>query len=683
MIGQLQPIQGHNESVRSIEFSRDGALLAGSFHRTIVLYDITTATPRVIQRLAGNEGPILAFVFSSDGTRIVSGSSDGTVRLWAVETGEPIGEPLRGELECRSIAFASDDSRIIAMGARMAIVEGAQEFDAIAQSWDISAPGHPSTIRTFSGHEGRVLSMNLSPDGAYMVTAGSDQTIRLWQADTGIPINKPFRGHTSEVLVAKFSPDGTRLISGSADRTVRIWDVNTGSPIGQPFDGHSGEVGAIVVVPGGTWVVSGSDDSSIRLWDADTVLEPRPPVDAHSASVCSVTFSTESDFVLSGSEDGSVRGWDVKTGALKDTLTVDHKAPVLSVACSPDNRRYAAATRNGTFLVGDIHSGPRLGEPMIGAKHQDAVLSVAFSYEGSFLTTSSLDRTIRTWDPDTRTLEAIGQPLTYHQNSVTEVALARTGNDHLIVSASGDMTVRLCNLGTAAVAPLTLSGHDSSVLSIASSPNGECIISGSYDKTIRVWDGCTGNMLICITGHMGPVRSVALFQSPDGTRIIASGSDDKTVRLWEANSGNPLGPPLEGHGGPVLSVCFSPNGKYVASGSANGEIRLWDIKSKWAPCINGGSGSDGSIQPSQDDYANEPNSWCLEADGWVTDRGRLLFWVSQAHHPHLDYFFRTSSHPCSLILSNSFLYGVESWDLAVGNEWQTCFNVNQNLLQAL
>ncbi|KEP45164.1 WD40-repeat protein (notchless protein), related protein, partial [Rhizoctonia solani 123E] len=172
--------------------------------------------------------------------------------------------------------------------------------------------------------------------------------------------------------------------------------------------------------------------------------------------------------------------------------------------------------------------------------HSDAVLSVAFSDDGSRLITSSYDRTI----------------------------------------SSGDRTVRIYDLKTAELVAPAFSGHESSVLSIACSLNGDCIVSGSYDKTIRVWDGYTSNEIIPpITGHNGPVRSVALFNSPNGTRIIASGSDDRTVRLWVTNTGAPLGPPLKGHTSSVLSVSFSQNGKYVVSGSADGEIRVWDIKS--------------------------------------------------------------------------------------------------------
>ncbi|KAJ1300014.1 hypothetical protein OPQ81_011848 [Rhizoctonia solani] len=676
------PTKTHKTSVLSMKFSRDGMRLAsGSSDHTICLYDVTTTGIEINHTLIGHQAPIFALEFTSDGACIASGSGDGTVRLWNPETGVSIGEPLRGELKIQSIAFSSDDSHVIALGTRTTATKGVRKFEAIIQTWDLWAPTHPSTVQSLSGHHGAILSADLSPDGTRIVTAGSDHKIRIWQADTGTPIGQAFKAHRGEVLAVKFSFGGSRIISGSVDGTIRVWDVHTGFAIGEPFEGHSGAVGTIVPIPGDTRIVSGSDDATIRVWDAG------PPT--HSDSICSVTFSPNGDLVFSGSEDKTMRVWDVRTGNLVG-MSIYNDA-ILAVAWSPDNKHYATGSRDATIRVGDIHPGPRFGESSVCRKHDKAVQSIAFSADGTLLVTGSEDRSVKAWDPSERPPRVVDESFAKHIGPVTAVALGRRDDAHLVVSGSGDTTIGLhcTSIPTQSESLRTESefrfpGHEKSILSVACSSSGDCIVSGSYDQTIRVWHRRPGARSIePICGHSKAVRSVALFELPNDIRIIASGSDDTTVRLWNADTGGEIDI-LKGHTEPVWSVAFSRDGKYIVSGSKNGEIRMWDIESRWPPAaVNAGPGSvspqpdDGRRQPPKDNDAGRMSSWTFHGDGWIKEGNRLLFWVPKVHHNHLNRLFNMSGGPCSLTISKDFSYGIESWDLAVGEDWTSCFNAGQ------
>ena len=81
--------------------------------------------------------------------------------------------------------------------------------------------------------------MVFSPDGHRLATANNDNTVRLWNADTGQPVGEPLKGHTGPVRAAVFSPDGHRLASGGDDGTVRLWNVDTGQRIGEPLKGQT------------------------------------------------------------------------------------------------------------------------------------------------------------------------------------------------------------------------------------------------------------------------------------------------------------------------------------------------------------------------------------------------------------------------------------------------------------
>jgi WD40 repeat protein len=107
-----------------------------------------------------------------------------------------------------------------------------------------------------------------SPDGRLVVSSSNDKTVRLWDADAGLPIGRPMIGATDAVSSVVFSPDGHHLISGSQDDTLRMWDAKTGKPIGQPIAGHTEAVNSVAFSQDGHRVVSSSDDGKLRLWPA-------------------------------------------------------------------------------------------------------------------------------------------------------------------------------------------------------------------------------------------------------------------------------------------------------------------------------------------------------------------------------------------------------------------------------
>jgi WD40 repeat protein len=159
--------------------------------------------------LQGHEGWVSSVTFSPDGTRLVSGSDDTTIRLWDTATGEE--------------------------------------------------------LKTLRGHEGVVRSVTFSPDGTRLASGGYDTTIRLWDTTTGEEVNT-FRGHEAYVVSVAFNPDGTRLVSGSNDRTVRLWDTTTGEAL-TTLRGHDAWVNSVTFNSDGTRLASASGDTTIRLWD--------------------------------------------------------------------------------------------------------------------------------------------------------------------------------------------------------------------------------------------------------------------------------------------------------------------------------------------------------------------------------------------------------------------------------
>ncbi|CAG7852040.1 Ribosome assembly protein 4 {ECO:0000303/PubMed:16221974} AltName: Full=Notchless protein homolog 1 {ECO:0000250/UniProtKB:Q9VPR4}; AltName: Full=Ribosome biogenesis factor RSA4 {ECO:0000303/PubMed:19737519} [Serendipita indica DSM 11827] len=427
--------------------------------------------------------------------------------------------------------------------------------------------GLPEALR---GHTSRVTAIAFSPDGSRIVSGSDDETIRLWDAETGQSLGEPFRGHTNSVTAVAFSPDGSRIVSGSWDNTIRLWNAETGQSLGDPLRGHTNSVTAVAFSPDGSRIVSGSDDKTIRLWNAETGQSLGDPLRGHTNSVTAVAFSPDGSRIVSGSWDNTIRLWNAETGqSLGDPLR-GHTNWVTAVAFSPDGSRIVSGSWDKTIRLWNAETGQSLGDPLRG--HTDSVTAVAFSPDGSRIVSGSWDNTIRLWNAETG--QSLGDPLRGHTNSVRAVAFSPDGSR--IVSGSWDKTIRLWNAETGQSLGDPLRGHTDSVTAVAFSPDGSRIVSGSWDNTIRLWNAETGQSLgDPLRGHTNSVRAVAF--SPDGSRIV-SGSADHTIRLWNAETGQSLGDPLRGHTNWVTAVAFSPDGSRIVSGSDDKTIRLWNAE---------------------------------------------------------------------------------------------------------
>ncbi|KAI5118071.1 hypothetical protein M0805_003660 [Coniferiporia weirii] len=455
------------------------------------------------------------------------------------------------------VAYSPDGSHVVSGSG-----------DNTLRIWDAQT-GNP-VGGPLTGHSGSVNSVAYSPDGIHIVSGSADNTLRIWDSQTGSAMGEPLTGHSDWVRSVAYSPDGRRIVSGSGDKTLRIWDAQTGSTVGEPLTGHSDWIRSITYSPDGRHIVSGSDDYTLRIWDAQTGCTVGEPLTGHSGAVLSVAYSSDGIHIVSGSADNTLRIWDTQTGNPMGESLTGHLGSVYSVAYSPNGRHIVSGSADNTLRIWDAQTSNAVGEPLTG--HSDWIRSVAYSPDGRHIVSGSDDNTLRIWDAQTG--NSVGEPLTDHSGYVRSVAYSLDGRH--IVSGSDDNTLRIWDTQTGSPVGEPLRGHLGSVYSVAYSPDGRHIVSGSDDNTLRIWDSKTGSSMgEPLTGHSGIVLSVAY--SPDGRHIV-SGSDDYTLRIWDAQTGCTVGEPLTGHSGAVLSVAYSPDGRHIVSGSADNTLRIWDAQ---------------------------------------------------------------------------------------------------------
>ena len=169
----------------------------------------------------GHASTVLSVGCSPNGTRVVTGSQDKTIRIWDVESGSVVGEPL-------------------------------------------------------TGHTSSVDSVAYSPDGRRIISGSYDRTIRIWDAETGALVGNPLYGHTDSVRSVACASNGRHIISGSNDSTIRIWDFEANTEAGKPNETNTYPVQSVNYSSDGQNTASGPYDGTTHVWDALPYVSIRP-----------------------------------------------------------------------------------------------------------------------------------------------------------------------------------------------------------------------------------------------------------------------------------------------------------------------------------------------------------------------------------------------------------------------
>ncbi|HTU22081.1 MAG TPA: PA14 domain-containing protein [Gemmataceae bacterium] len=457
------------------------------------------------------------------------------------------------------VAFSPEGKRALSAGS-----------DNTVRLWDVASG---ETIHTLRGHSQMVWSVAFSPDGKRGVSAAYDNTVRVWDLDKGEEI-QIFRGHGQPVRRAVFTPDGKQVISAGWDRTVRLWNVEDGSEI-RTYPGN--QIYWMALSPDGKRMLCTGSDRDIHCWDVASGNELEQ-YKGNTAHVYASTFSPDGQLVAAGGWDRVVRIWGKSSPAEPLHSLKGHTSQVNAVAFTPDGRRLLSASADQTIRLWDVATGTELGR-FYGPKGCK-ISRVAVSPDGRFFVSGGSDHQMHLWrlpppdvlagKPDAPVGEV--QAFTGHTANVRRVAFSFDGRH--ILSAGYDKTARLWKTATGDE-ELVFKRHEGSVVTVAFLPDGLRAVSAGRHRVIRLWSWRDGQEIRDLKGDTKGVTYLAV--SPDGRRVV-SGGGDSTVLVWDLETGE-VQQRLEGNRPYVECVSFSPDGRWVAVGCARGAIRLWDIES--------------------------------------------------------------------------------------------------------
>ncbi len=333
----LGAASGHSGEVSACAWSPDGTqLLSGSKDQTLKVWDARTG--EVLRTFAGHSDLILACGWSPDGTQLLSGSLDHTLKVWDARTGQEL-RTLAGHGSAVSSCGWSPDGTQLLAGL----------WDTTLKVWDARTG---EELRTLAGHGDSVFACGWSPDGTQLLS-GSWDTLKVWDARTGEEL-RTLAGHGSPVDACAWSPDGTQLLSGSWDNALKVWDARTGQEV-RTLAGHGSPVDACAWSPDGTLLLSGSLDHTLKVWDARTGQDLRT-LAGHRNRVNACVWSPDGTLLLSGSDDNTLKVWDARTGQELRTLA-GHGDSVSACAWSPDGMQVLSGSEDNTLKVWDARTG--------------------------------------------------------------------------------------------------------------------------------------------------------------------------------------------------------------------------------------------------------------------------------------------------------------------------------------
>jgi WD40 repeat protein/serine/threonine protein kinase len=559
----LRSLKGPGGRMVWVSFSRDSQLLAATTwyegqNGAVRVWDLRTDTELFTKPVPGSKISG-ANTFSADGRRLVAEVSQG-LQVWDAKTGEEIQTVPIVPAGCGRICFSPDGRRLAAAlwNGRNVKVFG----------WD----GEKLVeFCTLEGHSAPVMAVSYSPDGKCLAS-GTEKEIKLWEADS----LRAIRTVQTPAQELAFTPDSQTLYASATCakstpvHTWTRWDVTTqnespalsleisvepnfamhclsrdgkvlflahgahypssvraidtasGKDI-YPRLGHVAPLNAIAISPDGGTLASAGEDRAVKVWNlADgRVLQSFA---VHTDAVWGLAFSREGKLLATGSRDGTITLWDIPRGMQIRTLHGHSRSPS-RIQFSPDGRMLAAGGESGIVKRWDLASGEE-ASPLPGPT--GIVRCVAFSPDGKLLAAGGENRTVLVHD-----LVGGGSQKFKTPSAVNEVAFSPDGRTLAAVGDAPEAAVWLCNLETRQ--ETTLQGHTGHVYSVAFSPTAPVLATCAEDGTVRLWD------------------------------LSA-----------EKSSGGTIGPgPF---GGPVRSVAYTPDGRYLATANANGMVYLLRVE---------------------------------------------------------------------------------------------------------
>lgn len=355
---------------------------------------LSPPTGNLISTLSGHLDSVNTVAVTPDGTKIISGSSDHTIKVWDLNTG--------------------------------------------------------TEILTLIGHTSPVNAVTITPDGTRVISGASDNTVRVWSLATGTQVLR-FNGHSLPVIALAITPDSKKVVSVSIAKhnSIKVWDLETGKEK-LTLKGNRNIVRTVATTSNNR-IISGSDNGTIKVWDLtngkicfESKNERKSEGDYGSVHlelvpVYTIAVTYDNKWLIAGSGhskhiNNTIKVWNLETGEEAFTLG-SHENPISTLAVTPDGKQVISASFDNTIKVWDLESQEEI---LTFYGHDDSINDIKITPDGNQIVSASKDKTLKVWNLE---LQAQHIQLIKNKRSVNDLTITPDGEQVIFVLTNKIITV--------------------------------------------------------------------------------------------------------------------------------------------------------------------------------------------------------------------------------------------------